>query len=92
MTPSPTAQGLDEDLLHALVRIGELSRISPSIFYLPEQVEELLGIAAKLEQPFTVSAFRAAAGLSRKYAVPFLEWTDKQGNTRRRGDLRYLVE
>ena len=91
MTPAPATLGLEDDLTHALVRIGELTRVSPSIFYLPEQVEELLGIAAELEQPFTVSDFRAAAGLSRKYAVPFLEWTDSQGKTRRRGDLRYLA-
>ena len=79
-------------MTHALVRVGELTRISPSIFYLPEQVEDLLCIAAGLEQPFTVSDFRATAGLSRKYAVPFLEWTDSQGRTRRRGDLRFVVE
>ena len=91
LTPSPAALGLEEDLTHALVRVGELVRISPTIFYLPEQVEELLETAAGLEQPFTVSAFRAAAGLSRKYAVPFMEWTDSQGRTRRRGDFRYVV-
>ena len=91
LTPSPVELGLDEDLAHALVRTGLLVRISSSICYLPEQVEGLLRTAGDLEQPFTVSAFRAAAGLSRKYAVPFMEWTDKQGITRRRGDLRYLV-
>ena len=92
LTPSPATLGLEDDLTHALVRVGELIRVSPSIFYLPEQVEDLLGTAAELEQPFTVSAFRAAAGLSRKYAVPFLEWTDSQGKTRRRGDLRFVIE
>ena len=91
LTSSPATLGLEEDLTHALVRVGELVRISSSIFYLPEQVEELLGIAAGLEQPFTVSAFRAAAGLSRKYAVPFMEWTDRHGRTRRRGDYRHVV-
>ena len=91
LTPSPAALGLEEDLTHALVRVGELVRISSSIFYLPEQVEELLEIAAGLEQPFTVSTFRAAAGLSRKYAVPFMEWTDHHGKTRRRGDYRTVV-
>ena len=92
LTPSPAELGLEDDLVHALVRVGKLVRVSPSVCYLPEQVEELLEIARGLEQPFTVSIFRAAAGLSRKYAVPFLEWTDIQGRTRRRGDLRYLVE
>lgn len=91
LTASPAELGLEEDLVHALVRVGELIRVTPSICYLPGQVEDLLAIAAGLEQPFTVSAFRAAAGLSRKYAVPFLEWTDTLGRTRRRGDLRHLV-
>ena len=90
LTPDPAALGLDEDLAHALQRAGLMVRISPSICYLPEQVEELLNTAGRLSQPFTVSAFREAAGLSRKYAVPFLEWSDRQGITRRRGDLRYL--
>jgi selenocysteine-specific elongation factor len=91
LPPPPTALGLEEDLTHALVRVGELVRISSSIFYLPGQVEELLEVASGLAQPFTVSTFRAAAGLSRKFAVPFLEWTDSQGKTRRRGDDRCVV-
>lgn len=92
LTPDPASLGLDEDLAHALQRAGLMVRISPSICYLPEQVGELLQTAGNLSQPFTVSAFREAAGLSRKYAVPFLEWADRQGITRRRGDLRHLVE
>jgi len=92
LTPDPASLGLDEDLAHALQRAGLIVRISPSICYLPEQVEMLLHTAGSLSQPFTVSAFREAAGLSRKYAVPFLEWADRHGITRRRGDLRHLVE
>jgi selenocysteine-specific elongation factor len=37
---------------------------------------------------FTVAQFRDAADLSRKYAVPILEWSDKEGLTVRRGDIR----
>ena len=92
LPPDPASLGLDEDLAHALQRAGLMVRVSPSICYLPEQVETLLRTAGNLSQPFTVSAFREAAGLSRKYAVPFLEWTDRQGITRRRGDLRHLAE
>ena len=92
LTPDPASLGLDEDLAHALQRAGLMVRISPSICYLPEQVDDLLQTAGDLSQPFTVSAFREAAGLSRKYAVPFLEWSDRQGITRRRGDRRHLVQ
>ena len=38
--------------------------------------------------PFSVSEFRQAAGISRKHAVPFLEYTDREGVTARTGDLR----
>jgi selenocysteine-specific elongation factor len=37
----------------------------------------------------TVSAFRAALGTSRKFALPLLEWFDHRGITRREGDLRF---
>ena len=37
---------------------------------------------------FTVSQFREAAGITRKYAVPLLAELDAQGITRRRGDVR----
>ena len=37
---------------------------------------------------FTVSRFREAAGITRKYALPLLAELDAQGITRRRGDVR----
>jgi len=65
-----------------------LVRISPGLVYLPEQVEELKAHMASLGADFTVAEFRDVAHLSRKYAVPILEWSDKEGLTVRRGDLR----
>ena len=37
----------------------------------------------------TLSEIREWLGTTRKYAVPLCEWLDKQGITRREGDLRY---
>jgi selenocysteine-specific elongation factor len=37
-----------------------------------------------------VSDFRTLLDTSRKYAVPFLEYCDRQGLTRRQGDVRVL--
>lgn len=82
--------GLDEEVLHLKLREGELIRISPELVYLPDQVEEIRSILARLEDEFTVADFRDSADLSRKYAVPILEWSDKEGLTVRRGDLRRL--
>ena len=39
---------------------------------------------------FTVADFRDRFGISRKYAVPLLEWLDRAGITRRDGDVRVV--
>jgi selenocysteine-specific elongation factor len=88
--PDVADLSLDPEVVHLKVRSGELVRISPNLVYLPSQVEELAETMAGLGEEFTVAEFRDAAGLSRKYAVPILEWSDKEGLTVRRGDLRRL--
>ena len=37
---------------------------------------------------FSVADFRDALGITRKHAIPLLEWMDAEGITRRDGDLR----
>ena len=86
--PSIVQAGLPPDLLRALIRTGELVRVSNDLVYLPEAIEDVLAIIRTFESPFTVSEFRARAGVSRKYAVPLLEYTDREGFTLRQGDLR----
>ena len=49
----------------------------------------LLLIARTLERG-PASALPVLLGTTRKYAVPFLEWADKEGLTIRRGDLRHV--
>jgi selenocysteine-specific elongation factor len=80
--------GVDPELIHALVRDGELVRISGDFVFLPQHVNDLLAAVRSFEDPFTVSEFRDRSGLSRKYAVPFLEWSDRAGHTVRQGDSR----
>lgn len=86
--PRSSELGLSPELIHALTRQGELVRISDQLVYLPEQVAELTSVLESFDEPFTVSQFRERAGLSRKYAVPFLEWADSVGLTVRMGDRR----
>lgn len=76
------------EVVHALVREGELVRISEDFVLLPAQVDNLLSVVTSFEDPFTVSEFKDRSGLSRKYAVPFLEWSDRTGHTVRQGDTR----
>ena len=42
------------------------------------------------EDEFTVADFRDRLEVTRRQAVPLLEWLDRRGITRRRGDLRKL--
>ncbi len=79
---------IDQELLHLKQRQGGVVVISQDLVFLPEQVEQLVEILRAMEGDFTVADFRDAAGLSRKYAVPILEWADKEGLTVRQGDTR----
>ncbi|MGH3651287.1 MAG: SelB C-terminal domain-containing protein, partial [Acidimicrobiia bacterium] len=88
--PEESGLGVGAEIIHLKVRSGELVRVAPGLVYLPEQIEELKETMAGLPDGFTVAEFRDAAGLSRKYAVPILEWSDKEGLTVRRGDRRRL--
>jgi selenocysteine-specific elongation factor len=88
--PEESGLGVGAEIIHLKVRSGELVRVAPALVYLPEQIEELKQTMAGLPEGFTVAEFRDAASLSRKYAVPILEWSDKEGLTVRRGDRRRL--
>jgi selenocysteine-specific elongation factor len=80
--------GLDGDILRVLTRSGRLVRVSDDLVYLPEEVDRMVGLLRSMAGPFTVSDFRQKAGISRKHAVPFLEYTDRESLTMRSGDLR----
>jgi selenocysteine-specific elongation factor len=62
--------------------------ISEEFAYLPEDAERLRAAIRSMPAEFTVADFRDALQMSRKYAVPILEWADAEGLTRRRGDVR----
>jgi selenocysteine-specific elongation factor len=86
--PHEAELGVDPEVIHLKLRDGELVRVGPGLVYLPEQIDTLRSTMASFEDEFTVAQFRDASGLSRKYAVPLLEWADREGLTVRRGDVR----
>jgi len=86
--PSESELKLEPDVVALKIRSGELVRISPGLVFLPDQIERLRAMLGKLGDGFTVADFRDVSGLTRKYAVPFLEWADREGLTVRRGDTR----
>ncbi len=86
--PRTSSLGLDDDSLHAAIRTGRLVVVAPDVAFLPEQIDEITGRLAEMADEFTVSEFRDAIGVSRRLAVPLLEWLDARGWTSRRGDVR----
>ena len=87
----PDPDGLDRAVLSQLVRTGALVSCDGTIFH-PTAVARAAAAARGLltANPggFTVSALREALGITRKHAVPLAEHLDREGVTRRRGDVR----
>jgi selenocysteine-specific elongation factor len=77
------ALGLTEKVLATATRDGRLLRIAPGIYLLPEAIDTATTRLARLEQPFTASAARAAFGTTRRVALPLLQHLDRLGRTRR---------
>jgi len=49
------------------------------------------GLAAKRGQKFGVPEFKDWTEVSRKYAIPLLEYLDREHVTRREGDQRLIL-
>ncbi|HEX7100908.1 MAG TPA: selenocysteine-specific translation elongation factor [Acidimicrobiia bacterium] len=79
---------IDKEVVHLLARSGDLVIVSPDLVYLPETIRQVEEAIAGMTGPFTVAEFRDTLGISRKYAVPLLEWADERRLTRRQGDTR----
>ncbi|MCK4237284.1 MAG: SelB C-terminal domain-containing protein, partial [Candidatus Krumholzibacteria bacterium] len=77
--------------LHILQENGSIVRISSEGFLHLEHQEELIGrLRSHIAGggALSVGDFKEIFGLSRKYAVPLLEYLDREGFTRREGDVR----
>ena len=90
--PRPLAR-LEKDM-RALAALGLCERVSPNRFYLTARLKELAAIAKRLHDagPFTVRQFRDASGVGRNVVIEVLEHFDRQGFTKREGDLRQVTE
>jgi selenocysteine-specific elongation factor len=79
-------------ILQILIREGKLTRISDefvldagALLKLREQLSDKRG------HRFKVPEFKDWTGVSRKYAIPLLEYFDRERVTKREGDERILV-
>lgn len=82
------------ELISLAAANGDLVAITNE-YYLHRDVDQqcrhLLADALADGKGLTVSEIREILGTSRKYAVPYCEYLDRTGFTRRQGDLRLLA-
>jgi len=79
------------DLVKLLLDLGELVKISRDIFIASSALERIRKRIANFfsqKETLTIGEFKDLFGVSRKYAVPLLEYLDSLGVTRRVGNIR----
>jgi selenocysteine-specific elongation factor len=83
-----------QKIVTLLLREKVLVKISDSLVFHRSALEELrrLIIVQKAKSPkIDVARFKELAGVSRKYAIPLLEYLDRERVTRRVGDAREIL-
>jgi selenocysteine-specific elongation factor len=77
-----------------LVRQKTLVRLDSLLFHtetLERLKREIAALKAKPGARVDVAGFKERYGISRKYAIPLLEWLDRERITRRVGDARVIL-
>jgi selenocysteine-specific elongation factor len=84
-----------EKLLHILLREKSLIRVSPELIFhqaaLAHLKERLSAYKKSKGERISVPAFKDLTGITRKYAIPLLEYLDRERVTRRAGDERVIL-
>jgi len=81
--------------LATMARAGQVHPVVRDLYYAPEVIDELVGIALRLaesteERGVRAAQFRDAIGLGRHRAIQILEYFDRIGVLRRVGDLHRM--
>jgi selenocysteine-specific elongation factor len=79
-------------LLQLMLRDKRLVRVSDELVFHASTMESLRSLLAqKKGSHFAVPEFKDWTGISRKYAIPLLEYLDRERITRRDGDSRVVL-
>jgi selenocysteine-specific elongation factor len=79
-------------LLQILLRNRKLVRVSEDLVYHSDAIAKLREqLATRKGTRFAVPEFKDWTGVSRKYAIPLLEFLDRERVTRRDGDSRIIL-
>ena len=84
-----------EKLLQLLLREKALHRVTPELVFHRQALAELRAKLANFKKAkserISVPAFKDLTGITRKYAIPLLEYLDRERVTRRQGDERVIL-
>jgi len=84
-----------EKILQILIREQVLVRISPELIFHRDALGKLPGLLQNYKKSkgerIGVPTFKELTGITRKYAIPLLEYLDRQRLTRRTGDERVIL-
>ncbi len=84
-----------EKLLQILLREKTLIRVSPELIFhrqaLAQLKEQLAAYKKTKGDRISVPAFKELTGITRKYAIPLLEYLDREHVTRRAGEERVIL-
>lgn len=79
-------------LLETLIKSQRLVRVSPDLVFHADVIAQIRkSVAAHKGRRFSVPEFKEWTRVSRKYAIPLLEYLDHQRVTRRDGDSRIVL-
>ena len=91
-----SAQQHGRKILQLLFDSGALVRVHGEMFFHRSALDDLTRrvrehASRKDDRAIDVAAFKELAGISRKYAIPLLEYLDRERVTRREGDRRIVL-
>ena len=79
-------------MLQILMRRQRLVKVGEDLVFHTSAIGTLTGIlAGRKGQRFSVPEFKEWTQVSRKYAIPLLEYLDRERRTRREGDSRVVL-
>ena len=81
-------------ILQLLIESGVLIKVHGEMFFHRAVLDDLtrkVRVHGAKHRTIDVAAFKDLTGISRKYAIPLLEYLDRQRVTRREGDTRIVL-
>ena len=81
-----------EGVIAYLVKQGTLVRLAEGVYVHRDPIASARAkLAEKKGQTIDVGQFKDLFGISRKVAIPLLEYLDREGTTKRVGDSRQIM-